>query len=89
MNLMQKSLLSARTIYSDGYYRVIIAACYSKEVMGKLESIFNEDGISYYIKEVRVTKSVVDSFKEFEPIILKSNKKEVIYSVINSMLKLI
>ena len=57
--------------------------------MGKLESIFNEDGISYYIKEVRVTKTVVDSFKEFEPIILKSNKKEVIYSVINSMLKLI
>lgn len=84
-----KTFASARTIYNDGYYRVIIAACYSKEVMGKLESIFNEDGISYYIKEVRVSKQVVDSFKEFEPIILKSNKKEVIYSVINSMLKLI
>ncbi len=84
-----KTFASARVINSDGYYRVIIASCYSKEVMEKLEAMYKEDGISYYIKEIRVSKQVVDSFKEFEPIILKSNKKEVINSVVNSMLKLI
>lgn len=84
-----KTFASARTIYSDGYYRVIIASCYSKEVMSKLETMYKKDGISYYIKEIRVSKQVVESFKEFEPIILKSNKKEVINSVVNSMLKLI
>lgn len=84
-----KSFNTFKVIESDNYYRVIIAVCFSDNVALKLESTFKDEGISYYIKEYRVSKDVVNSIKEFESVILKSNKKEVINSVINSMLKLI
>lgn len=74
---------------SDGFYRVIISTCYSKSVVERLESMYKMEGINYYIKEIRVSKEQVNKIKEYENIIIKSDKKEVIDSVINSMLNII
>ena len=63
------------------YYRVIIAVCYHKETKLKLETIFNSEEIEYYEKEMRVNKDFIDKISNYETIILKSEKNEVIDNV--------
>lgn len=76
-------------IYEDNtYYRVIIGISYHKEVRLKLEDIFLNEGIEYYLKEVRVNKDLIVKLNNYETILLKTNKKEVVYNILNSMLEL-
>lgn len=76
-------------IYQDNdYYRVIIALTYHEDVKTKLEVIYTNKEINYYLKEVRVSKNLIEKISKFENIILKSDKEEVIDNVNNSILKL-
>ena len=76
-------------VYKDSeYYRVIIAVCYHKETKLKLENIFNSEEIEYYEKEMRVNKDFIDKISNYETIILKSEKNEVIDNVNNSILNI-
>lgn len=76
-------------VYKDNeYYRVIIAVCYHKETKLKLETIFNSGEIEYYEKEMRVNKDFIDKISNYETIILKSEKNEVIDNVNNSILSI-
>lgn len=73
---------------NDGYYRVIIAASYSKEALVKLESLYKNKDINYYLKEIRVNKKFIEKLKNYEKVIIKSNKEEIIDNVNNSVLNL-
>jgi len=80
---------SSSIVFKDGdYYRVIIAAVYHEEAKKKLEAFFSLEEINYYLKEVRVNKSLIKDIENFEKIILKSDNKEVINNVNNSILSL-
>mgnify|MGYP003177871997 CR=1 FL=1 len=74
-------------IYKDNdYYRVIIAISYHEETKLKLESIYQNSEIEYYEKEIRINKDFIEKISNYESIILKSNKEEVINNVNNSIL---
>ena len=76
-------------IYNDGeYFRVIIAISYHDDVKTKLEVFHTNKEINYYLKEVRVSKDLINKINNFESIILKTEKDEVIDNVNNSILKL-
>lgn len=76
-------------IYEDNtYYRVIIGISYHEEAKLKLENIFLNEGIEYYLKETRVSKDLIVKLNNYETILLKTNKKEVVYNILNSMLEL-
>lgn len=76
-------------VYEDNdYYRVIIALTYHEDVKTKLEVMYTNKEINYYLKEVRVSKDLIEKISKFESIILKSDKEEVIDNVNNSILKL-
>ena len=76
-------------IYEDNdYYRVIIALTYHEDVKTKLEVMYTNKEINYYLKEIRVSKDLIEKISKFESIILKSDKEEVIDNVNNSILKL-
>ena len=76
-------------IYKDNnYYRVIIAISYHKETKLKLESIYQNSEIEYYEKEIRINKDFIEKISNYESIILKSNKEEVINNVNNSILNI-
>ena len=47
-------------VYKDSnYYRVIIALTYHEDVKTKLEVIYTNKEINYYLKEVRVSKDLI------------------------------
>ena len=76
-------------IYKDNnYYRVIIAISYHEETKLKLESIYQNSEIEYYEKEIRINKDFIEKISNYESIILKSNKEEVINNVNNSILNI-
>lgn len=76
-------------IYKDNnYYRVIIAISYHEETKLKLESIYQNNEIEYYEKEIRINKDFIEKISNYESIILKSNKDEVINNVNNSILNI-
>ncbi len=80
---------SSSAIYKDNeYYRVIIALAYHDDVKTKLELLYTNKEINYYLKEIRVSKELINKISNFESILLKSNKEEVIDNVNNSILKL-
>lgn len=80
---------SSSLVFKDGdYFRVIIAAVYHEEAKKKLEVFFSGEEINYYLKEVRVNKTLIKDVENFEKIILKSDNKEVINNVNNSILSL-
>lgn len=76
-------------VYKDSdYYRVIIALVYHDDVKTKLEVLYTNKEINYYLKEVRVSKELIEKIGKFESVLLKSNKEEVINNINNSTLKL-
>lgn len=76
-------------IYSDNdYYRVIISLCYNLDVKKKLENYFTSKEITYYLKEIRVSKKLIDDITTYETIVLKSDKPEIIDNINNSVLNL-
>lgn len=83
------SAFTSSCVYEDNsYYRVIIGISYHEETKVKLEEIFLNDGIEYYLKETRVNKDLITKLNNYETILLKTNKKEVVYNILNSMLEL-
>lgn len=91
LNNAQKfaNTFSSSYIYKDeDLYRVIIAISYHNESKIKLESIYKNDEIEYFLKEERVSKELIDKISNYEKIIIKSNKKEVINNVNNSILNI-
>ena len=67
---------------------VIIAISYHEETKLKLESIYQNSEIEYYEKEIRINKDFIEKISNYESIILKSNKEEVINNVNNSILNI-
>lgn len=76
-------------VYQDGeFYRVIVGIAYHSEVKAKLMAFYDTKEVDYYLKEKRVNKSFLEKLDNFEKILLKSDKEEIIYNVNNSILKL-
>ena len=76
-------------IYNDNeYYRVIIAISYNEDTKNKLKVYYFNKNINYYLKEVRVSKSLINKIINYESIILKTEKDEVIDTINSSILKL-
>ncbi len=71
---------------TDDYYRVIIAVCYLEDACQKLETFYQNQGIDYYLKEVRLSKSFIEKLDNYEKIIVKSTKAEVINNINNNVL---
>lgn len=81
---------SPAIIYEDnsGYYRVIIGLAYHEENKVKLESFFTTLGINYYIKEIKMNEEFTEMLENYETILIKTDKKDVIDNLNFSMLKL-
>ncbi len=76
-------------IYKDGeYYRVIVAICYSNEVKEKLDAIYKEREVSYYIKSVRINKEFIEKISNYEKVIIKTQKSEIVDNINNSILNI-
>lgn len=76
-------------IYNDdNYYRVIMAVSYSNEAKIKMESYLKSKNIDYYIKEINVNKDFIETLKNYETVLLKSNNDEVLNNINNNVLKL-
>lgn len=73
---------------SDGYFRVIIGVAYHEENKIKLEAFFNGQGIEYYIKEIKMNEDFTDMLENYETVMIKTDKEEVVYNINMSMLKL-
>ena len=80
---------SSSYIYKDNnFYRVIIAISYHEETKSKLESFYKNKEIEFYEKEIRINKDLIEKISNYESIIIKSNKSEVIDNVNNSILNI-
>lgn len=77
-------------IYEDNeLYRVIIGLSYHEENKIKLESLFIEKGITYYLKTIKVNEKLIEELENYEVVIIKSNKEEVMESINKNMLNLL
>lgn len=75
-------------IYQDEeYYRVIVGIASNNKNKEKLEKYFEEKKINYYIKQKRVDKNYLKDIKEYEDVLIKTDKDEVIENVNSSILK--
>lgn len=72
--------------YDNEYYRVIINALHSKDVIKKEENIYKKRNITYYLKEIRVKKELIERLDKYEEVIRKTNKEEVIDNINKSIL---
>lgn len=81
---------SPSIIYEDnnGYYRVIIGLAYHEENKVKLESFFTSIGINYYLKEIKMNEEFTDMLENYETILIKTDKEDVINNLNSAMLKL-
>lgn len=77
-------------IYEDneGYFRVIGGIAYHEENVVKLEAYFTNKHYEYYIKKIKVTENFTDMLVNYETIMIKTDKEEVIDNINNSMLEL-
>ena len=62
---------------------------YHEENKIKLESLFIEKGITYYLKTIKVNEKLIEELENYEVVIIKSNKEEVIESINKNMLNLL
>lgn len=72
----------------DGYYRVLVGIAYHEENKVKLENFFHEQGIEYYIKEMKMNEEFTTMLQNYETIMLKTTKAEVMNNLNAAMLKL-
>lgn len=72
--------------YDNEYYRVIINALHNKDVIKKEEDIYKKKNITYYLKEIRVKKELIERLDKYEEVIRKTNKEEVIDKINKSIL---
>ena len=76
-------------IYEDGdYYRVLVGIAYHEENKVKLESFLTNKGVDYYIKKVKMNEKFIKSLENYETVMLKTDKEEVINNINKAMLEL-
>ena len=76
-------------IYEDGdYYRVLVGIAYHEENKVKLESFLTNKGVDYYIKKVKMNEEFIKSLENYETVMLKTDKEEVINNINKAMLEL-
>ena len=76
-------------IYENGdYYRVLVGIAYHEENKVKLESFLTNKGVDYYIKKVKMNEEFIKSLENYETVILKTDKEEVINNINKAMLEL-
>ncbi len=84
-----QELYAPAIIYNtDNYYRVIVGISYHEENKVKLESYFTNKGIKYIIKEIKVSDDFIKKMENYEVILIKTNKNEVIDNINESMLNM-
>lgn len=83
------STFNRAIIYYDNlYYRVIMGVAYHEENKVKLENYCNNHNITYYIKEMRIDKTFIEKISNYENLMLKSDKDNVIESINNNILQI-
>lgn len=76
-------------IYENGdYYRVLVGIAYHEENKVKLESFLTNKGVDYYIKKVKMNEEFIKSLENYETVMLKTDKEEVINNINKAMLEL-
>ena len=76
-------------IYEDGdYYRVLVGIAYHEENKVKLEAFLTNKGVDYYIKKVKMNEEFIRSLENYETVMLKTDKEEVINNINKAMLEL-
>ena len=76
-------------IYEDGdYYRVLVGIAYHGENKVKLEAFLTNRGVDYYIKKVKMNEEFIKSLENYETVMLKTDKEEVINNINKAMLEL-
>lgn len=84
-----QELYAPAIIYNtDNYYRVIVGISYHEENKVKLESYFANKDIKYIIKEIKVSEDFIKKMENYEVILIKTNKNEVIDNINESMLNM-
>lgn len=72
----------------DGYYRVLVGIAYHEENKVKLEAFFTNRGVDYYVKKVKMNENFVKSLENYETVMIKTEKEEVINNLNKAMLEL-
>ena len=68
-------------VNDDGIYRVYVAILSDGEAIEKMKSYYDDIGLNYYLKEISVSKSFLDSIKNSEELLVDSSRDA--YKVIN------
>ena len=61
---------------------------YHEENKVKLESFLTNKGVDYYIKKVKMNEKFIKSLENYETVMLKTDKEEVINNINKAMLEL-
>ena len=61
---------------------------YHEENKVKLESFLTNKGVDYYIKKVKMNEEFIKSLENYETVMLKTDKEEVINNINKAMLEL-
>lgn len=62
-------------------FRVYVAILYDDEAISKMMNYYDNIGLNYYLKKIRVSSDFIESISSSEELLLKSNSDT--YSVIN------
>lgn len=62
-------------------FRVYVAILYDDEAISKMMNYYDNIGLNYYLKKIRVSSDFIESISSCEELLLKSNSDT--YSVIN------
>lgn len=68
-------------VSDNDLYRVYVAILKDNEAIEKLSSYYNDIGLNYYIKEIRVSEDFLNSIDNNEKLLVNSSSDT--YSVIN------
>ncbi len=67
------------------YYRVYIAAYQNDEIIAKMKSYYESNGISIYLKKVKVSQEYLNTINKYENLLQNSND-QTIYANLNELL---
>ncbi len=65
----------------EGIYRVYVSILSDKGAVDKMKKYYDEIGLNYYLREIEVSESFLESIDVHEKLLLDSNSD--VYSVIN------
>ena len=65
----------------DGIYRVYVSILSDKVAVDKMKKYYDGIGLNYYLREIEVSESFLDSIDVHEKLLLDSNSD--VYNVIN------